>query len=135
MALVAYITAIAGYLIGQDLYDAEEDEEEAEALKNALELFEEALGSFHITIQKLLKHLEPPSNRTDEDTLRQAIDLLHESEIYLDDARVTALRDLFTLDANAANTYLVLICDDIRKAWIQKRLREFGFPALDAEAR
>jgi hypothetical protein len=58
----------------------------------------------------------------------KAIDRLHKCETDLDDARMTALRDLFTLDENKALVYTVLRGESLRKAWIQKRLKEMGFP-------
>ena len=58
----------------------------------------------------------------------KAINHLHECETDLDDARMTALRDLFTLDKNSAMTYTVLEAENLRKYWIQKRLKEMGFP-------
>jgi len=61
----------------------------------------------------------------------RAIDRLHECETDLDDARMTALRDLFTLDENCAATYTVLKRESLRKAWIQVRLKEMGFPGMD----
>jgi hypothetical protein len=58
----------------------------------------------------------------------KAIDHLHECKMDLDDAHMTALHDLFTLDKNSAMTYTVLEAQSLRKCWIQKRLEEMGFP-------
>jgi hypothetical protein len=58
----------------------------------------------------------------------EAIKRLHECETDLDDARVTALRDLFTLDERAASVYVVLTKEGLRKRWIQNNLRDMGFP-------
>jgi len=58
----------------------------------------------------------------------RAIERLPECETDLDDARMTVLRDIFTLDDPAASTYVVLQRESLRKCWIQKRLQEMGFP-------
>jgi hypothetical protein len=58
----------------------------------------------------------------------EAIERLHECETDLDDARMTALRDLFTLDERAATVYVVLTDETLRKSWIQKNLNDMGFP-------
>jgi hypothetical protein len=58
----------------------------------------------------------------------RAIERLHECETDLDDARMTALRDLFTLDESAASVYAVIKKESLRKCWIRKRLQEMSFP-------
>ena len=59
----------------------------------------------------------------------EAIERLHECETDLDDARTTALRDLFTLDEREASVYVVLMNESLCKKWIQKHLGDMGFPS------
>jgi hypothetical protein len=70
-------------------------------------------------------------DRTDPEMLRRALNLLHDCDMDLDDMRITALRDLFTLDAEAAETYLIIERKDTRKAWVQDQLKGLGFPGED----
>jgi hypothetical protein len=58
----------------------------------------------------------------------EATERLHERETDLDDARKTALRDLFELDEGAASVYVVLTDEILRKNWIQRNLKDMGFP-------
>ena len=66
------------------------------------------------------------------DTVRvygaEAIERLYEFETGLDDARMTALRDLFTLDERVASVYVVLKDESLRKNWIRMTLKDMGFP-------
>jgi hypothetical protein len=59
------------------------------------------------------------------------MDLLQEKETYLDDNRIVALVDLFQTDTGAADAYLALKRDNLRKLWIERRLtKDLGFPAI-----
>jgi len=49
----------------------------------------------------------------------------------MDIPRLTALVDLFKCSTEAADTYLALFREDIRRCWVEKQLTEaLGFPPL-----
>jgi hypothetical protein len=61
----------------------------------------------------------------------KAMHKLQKDEPNLDMSRLTALVDLFKCSTEAADTYLALFRDDLRKHWIEKQLTEsLGFPPL-----
>jgi hypothetical protein len=58
----------------------------------------------------------------------EATERLHECETDLDDARKTALCDLFESNEGAASVYVVLTDESLRKSWIRMNLKDMGFP-------
>ena len=61
----------------------------------------------------------------------KAMDLLQEQESYLDDDRMVAFIDLFREDTAAADAYLALKRDSLRKKWVEKQLiNKLGFPLV-----
>jgi hypothetical protein len=44
--------------------------------------------------------------------------------------QIVAFADLFEQNTSKANTYMALICDDVRKLWVQKQLVELGSPMV-----
>jgi hypothetical protein len=58
----------------------------------------------------------------------KAIDLIQEQEGQLDDEQLVALIDIFQQNTGAADAYMTLKHDTLRKIWIQKRLVKLGFP-------
>ena len=68
------------------------------------------------------------NRRTNPKYALEATERLHECETDLDDARQTALRDLFELDEGAASVYVVLTDEGLRKSWIRQNLKDMGFP-------
>jgi len=121
-ACAAAVTIVIAEQMGDD-GDGDIDPSTAEAAQSVIRLLKSITDSIR--------------GHSREDTIgpgeygRKAIDRMYECE-NLDDARMTALRDLFTLDENNALTYTAIISDNVRKCWIQKRLKEMGFPDLDA---
>ncbi len=59
---------------------------------------------------------------------KEAAERLRVTETYLDHDRMVAVLDLVSVDINAADTYMSIQREDYRKAWISKRLTEYGFP-------
>ena len=57
----------------------------------------------------------------------EATALLQEKEDLTVDQMV-AFADLFEQTTAKADTYMALIRDDVRKLWVQKQLKELGFP-------
>lgn len=60
----------------------------------------------------------------------KAMDLFQEQEGYLSDECVVTFIDLFRLDSAAAYAYIALKCDGLRKAWIQRQMKDLGFPLI-----
>jgi hypothetical protein len=44
--------------------------------------------------------------------------------------QIVAFADLFEQNTLKADTYMALIRDDVRKLWVQKQLKELGFPMV-----
>ena len=65
--------------------------------------------------------------RTSAERRIEATALLQEKEVLTAD-EVIAFADLFEQNTTKADTYMALICADVRKLWIQKQLVELGFP-------
>ncbi len=55
---------------------------------------------------------------------QQAVERLQTTEGYLDSQQIVALIDLVTKNASQAGVYLSLKREDVRKAWVSKRLSE-----------
>jgi len=128
MAVVFY-TIVTAVLVGcaecGDDGDQELSEDTAKYVDTAIQL----VNSLNTTLQGF-----PIARRGRADTsevTRRAIERLDECETDLDDARMTALRDLFTLNETPASAYLGIKRDTVRKAWIQGKLTKMGFPSED----
>ena len=44
--------------------------------------------------------------------------------------QIVAFADFFEQNTSKADTYMALICDDVRKLWVQRQLVELGFPVV-----
>ena len=58
----------------------------------------------------------------------QAMDKVQKEEPDLDDDQVVAFVDLFRADSGAAEAYMAIVRPTIRKAWLNKQLKQLGFP-------
>lgn len=76
--------------------------------------------------------MQPDRTRSDTSPERRAkaMHLFQEQESYLSDDCIVAFIDLFRMDTAAADAYIVLKRDGVRKAWVQKQLKGLGFPAI-----
>ena len=100
----------------------------------ALNGIKESLDAFNSTLRRSLL-LQPERARADTSPERRskAMDLLQELESYLDDDRMVAFIDLFKADTAAADAYLAIKRDSLRKKWVEKQLIDhLGFPPMPA---
>ncbi|KAF8221211.1 hypothetical protein L208DRAFT_1415480, partial [Tricholoma matsutake] len=74
----------------------------------------ESLDSFNSTIERSLL-MQP-------DRMQQ--------ESYLSDDCMVAFIDLFRVDSAAADAYIALKWDGLRKAWVQRQMKDLGFPLI-----
>ena len=58
------------------------------------------------------------------------MDFFQEQEYYLSDECMVAFIDLFRLDSAAADAYIALQCDGLRKVWIQRHMKNIEFPLI-----
>ena len=58
----------------------------------------------------------------------QAMDKVQTAEPDLNDDQVVALMDLFRTDSSAAEAYMAIVRPAIRQAWLNKQLKQLGFP-------
>ena len=99
----------------------------------ALNGIKESLDAFNNTLGRSLVMQQPDRGRADTSPERRAkaMDLLQEQESYLDDDRMVAFIDLFREDTAAADAYLALKRDSLRKKWVEKQLiNKLGFPLV-----
>ena len=98
----------------------------------ALNGIKESLDAFNNTLGRSLMQ-QPERGRADTSPERRAkaMDVLQELEDYLDDDRMVAFIDLFRADTAAANAYLAIKRESLRKKWVEKQLTDtLGFPLL-----
>jgi hypothetical protein len=99
----------------------------------ALNGIKESLDAFNNTLGRSLVMQQPERGRADTSPERRAkaMDVLQEMETYLDDDRLVAFIDLFRADTAAADAYLAIKRDGLRRRWVEKQLMDhLGFPAL-----
>lgn len=99
----------------------------------ALNGIKESLDAFNNTLRCSLVMQQPERGRADTSPERRAkaMDVLQEMETYLDDDRLVAFIDLFRADTAAADAYLAIKRDGLRRRWVEKQLIDhLGFPAL-----
>jgi hypothetical protein len=60
----------------------------------------------------------------------KAMDLFQEQECYLSDDCMVAFIDLFRVDSAAADAYIALKRNGLRKAWVQRQMKDLGFPLI-----
>ena len=58
----------------------------------------------------------------------QAMDKVQMAEPDLNNDQVVALMDLFRTDSSAAEAYMAIVRPAIRQAWLNKQLKQLGFP-------
>lgn len=91
----------------------------------------DALQDIGSNIANAIKAAVPANVDTSPEQRTKAKEKIQNDELNLDAPRLCALVDLFTCDTEAADTYLVLFWEDLRKFWVEKVLTEkLGFPAL-----
>jgi hypothetical protein len=97
----------------------------------ALNGIKESLDSFNSTIERSLL-MQPDRMRSDTSPERRAkaMDLFQEQESYLSDDCMVAFIDLFRVDSAAADAYIALKRDGLRKAWVQRQMKDLGFPLI-----
>lgn len=99
----------------------------------ALNGIKESLDAFNDTLGSLVMHPERGRADTSPERRAKAMDVLQELEDYLDDDRMVAFIDLFRADTAAADAYLAIKRDSLRKKWVEKQLVDtLGFPAFQA---
>jgi len=97
----------------------------------ALHGLKEGLDLMNDNLSVLVKGVGPPVVDTSPERRTKAMEKIQKDEPNLDLARLTALVDLFKQDTTAADTYLALFREDVRRYWVEKQLIEsLGFPAL-----
>ena len=103
----------------------------------ALNGIKESLDTFNNTFNHTLgrnfalRQLERDRADTSPESRAKAMDNLQEQEIYLDDDRMIAFIDLFRADTAAADAYLAIKREGLRRKWVEKQLKEtLGFPPL-----
>lgn len=99
----------------------------------ALNGIKESLDAFNTTLGRSIVLQQPERGRADTSPERRAkaMEVLQEQESYLDDDRLVAFIDLFRADTAAADAYLAIKRESLRKKWVGKQLTEtLGFPSL-----
>jgi hypothetical protein len=100
------------------------------SMKESFELFgDKIVGAFdRLHTQRQVQQLQPnePSDAHEKHVKSRAIGRMEELE--LDEAEHVALIDLFATNPDAADTYMSIPRDNIRKAWVRNQLTKLGFP-------
>ncbi|KAF8223584.1 hypothetical protein L208DRAFT_1411625 [Tricholoma matsutake] len=97
----------------------------------ALNGIKESLDSFNSTIERsLLMQLDRMHSDTSPKHRAKAMDLFQEQESYLSDDCMVAFIDLFRVDSAAADAYIALKHNGLRKAWVQRQMKDLGFPLI-----
>jgi hypothetical protein len=97
----------------------------------ALNSIKESLDSFNSMIEhSLLMQPDHMCSDTSPECQAKAMDLFQEQEGYLSDECVVAFIDLFRLDSAAADAYIALKHDGLRKVWIQRQMKDLDFPLI-----
>jgi hypothetical protein len=90
----------------------------------------DGLGAHLASVSKQQRQLPAISDDSPQRRVMAMVQL-QTDEPNMDIPRLTALVDLFKCSTEAADTYLALFREDVRKGWIQKQLTEtLGFPPL-----
>jgi hypothetical protein len=90
----------------------------------------ESIEKFNATISNSVL-MQPDRLHADTSPERRAkaVDLIQVQEDYLSDDQMVAFLDFFRADTAAADIYLAIKRESLRKAWVQKQLwKELGFP-------
>ena len=96
-------------------------------IKESLDAFNSTLGC------SLLLQPEQACADTSPEHQSKAMDLFQELESYLDNDHMVAFIDLFKADTAAADAYLAIKCDSLRKKWVEKQLIDhLSFPRMPA---
>ena len=89
----------------------------------------ESLDNFNNTIEcSLLMQPDHMHSDTSPERWAKAMDLFQEQEYYLSDDCMVAFIDLFRVDSAAADAYIALKRNGLRKAWVQRQMKNLGFP-------
>ena len=84
------------------------------------------LNSFNSTFRAAVVAPDVNVNSTPERKAR-AVDLAQERETDLDDDEMVSLLDVFRADVTAADTYMRIKKEGVRKKWVQKQLTEASY--------
>jgi hypothetical protein len=97
---------------------------------SAMDGIKQSLDDFNSTVAKsILVHPERMRPDTSPERRDRAVRLLKRQEDYLTDDQLIAFFDYFKGDTAAADIYLAIGRESLRKAWVQKQLwKELGFP-------
>jgi hypothetical protein len=90
----------------------------------------ETLSEFNQSFQAPRQYLPPPPDSSVE-RRKIAMERAQELETYLSDDHLAALLELFQTDVSTADAYMVLKRDNLRKAWVQRKLRLSNITFLD----
>ena len=96
----------------------------------AMNGIKESIDNFNVTFSKSVL-VQPERMRPDSSLERRAkaVELIQVQEDYLTHDQLVAFLDYFKADTAAADIYLAIKREGLRKAWIQKQLsKELGFP-------
>ena len=90
----------------------------------------ESLDSLNATVAKsALMQSDRLRADTSPERRAKAVELIQVQDDYLSDDQMVAFLDLFRADTAAADIYLAIKRESLRKAWIQKQLsKDLGFP-------
>jgi hypothetical protein len=99
---------------------------------SAMDRIKQSLDDFNLTVAKsILVHPERVRSDTSPERRERAVRLLEQQEDYLTDDELIAFFDYFKSDTAAADVYLAITHESLRKAWVQKQLwKELGFPQV-----
>ena len=99
---------------------------------SAMDGIKESLDHFNSTVAKsILVHPERIRPDTSPERRDRAVRLLEVQEDYLTDDQLIAFFDYFKGDTAAADIYLAISRESLRKAWVQRQLwKELGFPQV-----
>ena len=97
-----------------------------------MDRIKQSLDDFNSTVAKsILVHPERVRPDTSPERRERAVRLLEQQEDYLTDDELIAFFDYFKSDTAAADVYLAITRESLRKAWVQRQLwKELGFPQV-----
>jgi hypothetical protein len=97
---------------------------------SAMDGIKESLDNFNSTVAKsILVHPERMRADSSPERREKAVRLLELQENYLSDDELIAFFDYFKNNTAAADIYLAITRESLRKGWVQRQLwKELGFP-------
>ncbi len=94
-----------------------------------MDSIKESLDNFNSTVAKSIlvhpEHMRPDSS---PERREKAVQLLELQEKYLTDDELIAFFDYFKINTAAADIYLAITRESLRRGWVQRQLwKELGF--------